>query len=768
MVEQWSSKSYARVRILLPLFVKNAKSLAFQKTSSFKSLKNKINFIASKLPLNKLKIRSRRKGKPFFSFKSTLKFLSSYTPVLSPKKSKKSNIRVSSKDFFFDKKFSQDSSVFIKVSKNSFSKSKHPFLPFFINLNKAIFLKIFKNFSFSNFLIPAFSPFSVHGDLNFFFFSPYRRLSGCLFFWKFFSSSFNSNHTTPFFLKNLILFFNRHNLSFNSFLFFKKFEGSSFFSRNFSHKFSSFFSSSRLKVLTFGKEASVTSPATLCCPSVAPSSTPLQPFAKKINFWESLFLLKKGTKSKFFSAYGRKISVKPSKRFLRKLIRTNSIRYLELCNFLNSSLFLTKYATSNFFLIDKLDYSNNLLIRVSARSKNFQEFDLLNLPLRGSFIPLKYSLKDKVSTRLSFKKLNFLAAVSFFDDSLLLKRKNYFFLKKKENFLFSRLKKTYLNINTHQTSPKKKFLKKNKFALLSRFEIPNSKDNKFPVLKKFQTPFKFCDLNSFLCFSKLETLLFIFSSPLFFKQIFRQIKLNLFDSKLSVFDNYLSSYYSFGAKSLFQKNILFKTNLFPLKTSFLFEFKKYLIQSFNYRKFPSSLTPFYYQTIVKFLEFCSGRKVYFKTSSFLMKSLDLDEQAKCLMWSHRIKSFRRVLGPRLFLNESLQIVLICLKLKDPFMLSNWMLSMLYKISFWKYKMFFRYMQYILRYFFWPMFTSIKIKGLKFQLKGKVSVAGNARTRTVMNKIGVTGHSTFNNRVLTNLNFLKTFTGVIGFRTWLIF
>jgi hypothetical protein len=63
-----------------------------------------------------------------------------------------------------------------------------------------------------------------------------------------------------------------------------------------------------------------------------------------------------------------------------------------------------------------------------------------------------------------------------------------------------------------------------------------------------------------------------------------------------------------------------------------------------------------------------------------------------------------------------------------------------------------------------MFTSIKIKGLKFQLKGKVSVAGNARTRTVMNKIGVTGHSTFNNRVLTNLNFLKTFTGVIGFRT----
>ena len=181
MVEQWSSKSYTRVRILLPLFVKNAKSLAFQKTSSFKSLKNKINFIASKLPLNKLKIRSRRKGKPFFSFKNTLKFLSSYTPVLSSKKSKKTNIRVSSKDLFFTKKFSQNSSVFIKVSKNPFSNLKHPFLPFFMNLNKAIFLKIFKNFSFSNFLTPAFSLFSLYGDSNFFFFAPYQRLCGYLF-----------------------------------------------------------------------------------------------------------------------------------------------------------------------------------------------------------------------------------------------------------------------------------------------------------------------------------------------------------------------------------------------------------------------------------------------------------------------------------------------------------------------------------------------------------------------------------------------------------
>jgi hypothetical protein len=155
-------------------------------------------------------------------------------------------------------------------------------------------------------------------------------------------------------------------------------------------------------------------------------------------------------------------------------------------------------------------------------------------------------------------------------------------------------------------------------------------------------------------------------------------------------------------------------------------------------------------------------------NSFIILSLTEDEKTQCFIWSQRIKLFRKILGPRLFLNESLQILWICLKLKDPYLLSNWMLHMFYKISFWKYKMLFRYMQYILRYFFWPLFDKIKVKGLKFQLKGKVSVAGNARKRTVRYKIGSTGHASFNNRVLTNLNLLRTFTGVIGFRTWLIF
>jgi hypothetical protein len=103
-----------------------------------------------------------------------------------------------------------------------------------------------------------------------------------------------------------------------------------------------------------------------------------------------------------------------------------------------------------------------------------------------------------------------------------------------------------------------------------------------------------------------------------------------------------------------------------------------------------------------------------------------------------------------------------------YVLSNWMLQMFYKISFWKYKLFFRFFQYILRYFFSAFFIDLKINGLKFQLKGKISVAGNARTRTVLTKIGVVGHSSFKNKILYDLKLIRTFTGVIGFKTWLFF
>jgi hypothetical protein len=138
------------------------------------------------------------------------------------------------------------------------------------------------------------------------------------------------------------------------------------------------------------------------------------------------------------------------------------------------------------------------------------------------------------------------------------------------------------------------------------------------------------------------------------------------------------------------------------------------------------------------------------------------------LWSQKIKNFRKMLGPRLYLVESLQILFLSLKLKDPFLLSNWISSLMQKLSFWKHRLLFHYFKYVLRYFLWGSFKDLKLKGIKFQLKGKISVAGNSRTRTIIMSVGYTSHSSFSNKILSNLKLIPTFTGVLGLRVWLVF
>jgi len=69
----------------------------------------------------------------------------------------------------------------------------------------------------------------------------------------------------------------------------------------------------------------------------------------------------------------------------------------------------------------------------------------------------------------------------------------------------------------------------------------------------------------------------------------------------------------------------------------------------------------------------------------------------------------------------------------------------------------------MRYFFSLHFREFGFKGIKIRLKGKVCVAGNARTRTLLYHIGETSYSTFANRISSDYSTIGTFTGVLGFR-----
>lgn len=66
-------------------------------------------------------------------------------------------------------------------------------------------------------------------------------------------------------------------------------------------------------------------------------------------------------------------------------------------------------------------------------------------------------------------------------------------------------------------------------------------------------------------------------------------------------------------------------------------------------------------------------------------------------------------------------------------------------------------------YFVHIFDDLGAKGLKIRLKGKISVAGNSRKRTILYRVGKTSHSEVSLRVLQDMRTINTFTGVLGFQ-----
>ena len=69
----------------------------------------------------------------------------------------------------------------------------------------------------------------------------------------------------------------------------------------------------------------------------------------------------------------------------------------------------------------------------------------------------------------------------------------------------------------------------------------------------------------------------------------------------------------------------------------------------------------------------------------------------------------------------------------------------------------------MRHLFFFSFPKFAFRGFKLRLKGKISVAGNARTRTLVLQVGDTSHSKMDNKVAYDLSYVNTFTGVLGFK-----
>lgn len=209
------------------------------------------------------------------------------------------------------------------------------------------------------------------------------------------------------------------------------------------------------------------------------------------------------------------------------------------------------------------------------------------------------------------------------------------------------------------------------------------------------------------------------------------------------------------------------TNLQPHK-SFKYITSKKILSLFSTNKIREDIIPLYYNTLIRFMEHCSGKKIFIQLYPFLNQNVTYDYIVRYKSWITRMKSYERRLGHKFFFEEALHIMHLSFTLRDSTLFSSWLKAMILRISFWKTRTIFRFLRYLFLIYFVHIFPELQIKGLKIRLKGKISAAGNSRKRTILYRVGQTSHSKLNLRVSHSKQTINTFTGVMGFQVWLFY
>lgn len=212
---------------------------------------------------------------------------------------------------------------------------------------------------------------------------------------------------------------------------------------------------------------------------------------------------------------------------------------------------------------------------------------------------------------------------------------------------------------------------------------------------------------------------------------------------------------------------VFRTNLAPHE-SFQKTLSKNVLNSLANQRFREDVIPFYQNTLIRFIEFCTGRRAIFQFYPFVNQHVGKDYMVRYHRWLPRMSFYERRLGHRFFLEEALHILHLGFILRDPKIIASWLKAIILRISFWKTRSIFRFLKYLFNNYFIHVFDDVKIKGMKIRLKGKISAAGNSRKRTILFRIGRTSHAEVNLRVLKDFSLINTFTGVMGFQVYLFY
>ena len=254
------------------------------------------------------------------------------------------------------------------------------------------------------------------------------------------------------------------------------------------------------------------------------------------------------------------------------------------------------------------------------------------------------------------------------------------------------------------------------------------------------------------------------ANPFFIKSRLLEVE----DISLKIFNNFFLKNNPIAVKSISNFNhSLLTTNINP---SHVFNkvINKKAFDFFSSYKFYQNIIPWYHTTLVRFFEHISGLKVMLQLYPFINQQINYDWLIRYRSWLPRMSFYERMLGHKFFLEEAIHIIHLSFYYKDSKLFSSWLKAIILRISFWKTRSIFRFLKYLMISHFHIVFKDLGIKGLKIRLKGKISVAGNSRKRSILYRIGKTSYSQTNLRVSHHKSIINTFTGVMGFQVWIFY
>jgi len=326
---------------------------------------------------------------------------------------------------------------------------------------------------------------------------------------------------------------------------------------------------------------------------------------------------------------------------------------------------------------------------------------------------------------------------------------NIFKLDIFKNFNYWKLDNFFLKIYYFNFYSKKLNFYSKKLNFFKNFKIINIKINKFIYFKQFSNFFNL-KINFYLKwfyfnFVYLFNMFYIFNFNTYFfieKKLNKKILcLNLFNK--SLFNYFFNNFYSLiffknihilnffklgfliNYSEHFSHNIVSYNNLYPIFSNETKNFKTKFVNKFKF-----SFDKFFNIFILNFYE-----KMF---KSFFFIKLNLNKNLKTF-YKNYYKSYPFSMldnqQDNYTIDEMFEIFCFSFINRDITILNNWIVNKMNKINFRNHKKFLNVIQHFLFHYRYFFIFILNIEGFFLKVRGKLSVAGNAKKKVFFYKIG---------------------------------